>query len=73
MAIHFDANEKYLRNRYTTHLCNPQSDPELRLALTKFYTVAMQTQPGLAFMFLDIEDPKESGDKYIVGDHSCLK
>eukprot|EP01134_Creolimax_fragrantissima_P006186 CFRG6186T1 len=73
MAIYFDDNKHHLRNIYTERLCNPDSDPELRLALAEFYSIVMDTQPGLAFMFLDVQDSKTESGNYVMGKHSCLK
>ncbi|KXJ17219.1 Nucleoporin NUP188-like [Exaiptasia diaphana] len=61
-----------LRDRYVSRLQSLTEDTKLKIAILEFIATAVETQPGLIELFLDLKEKDKNNQEFTLGDHSCL-
>uniref|UniRef100_A0A3Q3GD73 Nucleoporin NUP188 n=1 Tax=Labrus bergylta TaxID=56723 RepID=A0A3Q3GD73_9LABR len=63
-----------IRDAFLTRLQSKTEDMRIKVMILEFLTVAVETQPGLIELFLNLEgkDGKEGSKEFLLGEWSCL-
>ncbi|XP_057675073.1 nucleoporin NUP188 [Corythoichthys intestinalis] len=63
-----------IRDAFLTRLQSKTEDMRIKVMILEFLTVAVETQPGLIELFLNLEakDCNEGSKEFLVGEWSCL-
>uniref|UniRef100_A0A3Q3MVJ3 Nucleoporin NUP188 n=1 Tax=Mastacembelus armatus TaxID=205130 RepID=A0A3Q3MVJ3_9TELE len=63
-----------IRDAFLTRLQSKTEDMRIKVMILEFLTVAVETQPGLIELFLnlDVKDGSEGSKEFLLGEWSCL-
>ncbi|KAK3743945.1 hypothetical protein QZH41_020284 [Actinostola sp. cb2023] len=61
-----------LRDVFVSRLRSLTEDTNLKIATLEFIATAVETQPGLIELFLDLKEKEKNSQVFTLGDHSCL-
>ncbi|XP_064420213.1 nucleoporin NUP188 [Latimeria chalumnae] len=64
-----------IRDAFLTRLQSKTEDMRIKVMILEFLTIAVETQPGLIELFLNLEvkDGSEGSKEFILGEWSCLQ
>uniref|UniRef100_A0A667Y4Y4 Nucleoporin NUP188 n=1 Tax=Myripristis murdjan TaxID=586833 RepID=A0A667Y4Y4_9TELE len=64
-----------IRDAFLTRLQSKTEDMRIKVMILEFLTVAVETQPGLIELFLNLEakDSSEGSKEFLLGEWSCLQ
>lgn len=73
MSLHasFGVEAVPLRDAFVSRLKALTEDVKLKVVILEFISTAVETQPGLVELFLDLSS-KEDQDEFVIGPNSCL-